>query len=286
MSMMLRDGTLFPPPWLAFPELQRGSIGWRMGYGEDYLTRFFQWYHGLSEEDQTAYRRLFPEPAVWRGEWADEDRNWYFRRGEFWMYLWTEDGAPRYCKERLSMPLPEPPLTFWGHRVRRDGQIGKRCLSQWWPVSFRYSVQRFSSAEQYMMAEKASLFADEETRAAILACDDPAQIKTLGRTVRNFDPEVWDQAKYSIVLNGCYLKFSQNRDLRDYLLSTGERVLAEASPVDAVWGTGLAADNPAAEDPARWPGENLLGFALMEVRDELRRTCRNEALCDFSLAER
>ena len=285
MSEMLKEGTLFPPPWLAYPALQRGSIGWRMGYGEDYLTRFFSWYDVLPEKEQAAYRRLFPEPITWRGWWDGVDRSWYYRRDSFWVWLWTEDGVPRYRKNTLPTPLTELPLTFWGHRGRRDGQIGKSCLSQWWPASFQYSVERFSSAEQFMMAGKAALFADKEARAAIMACDDPAQIKSLGRTVRCFDPAVWDRVKYSVVLNGCWLKFSQNRNLRDYLLSTENRVLAEASPVDVVWGTGLAADDTEAEDPARWPGENLLGFSLMEVRDELHRVCQNEALCDFSLVE-
>ena len=69
---------------------------------------------------------------------------------------------------------------------------------------------------------------------------------------------------------GNLAKFEQHDDLRDYLLGTGDRVLGEASPVDRVWGIGLSRDDPAASDPSRWRGHNLLGFALMRVRDMLR----------------
>ena len=63
--------------------------------------------------------------------------------------------------------------------------------------------------EQYMMASKAQLFGDEEIRKEILKCNDPKQIKALGRKVRGFDQAVWDKFKYAIVLNGNWLKFSQ-----------------------------------------------------------------------------
>ena len=106
-------------------------------------------------------------------------------------------------------------------------------------------------------------------------------MKALGRKVREFDQVVWDKFKYSIVLNGNWNKFSQNRSLRDFLLSTGDRILVEASPYDNIWGIRLSADSPEANDPQKWRGQNLLGFALMEVRDELRRITKNEMLCDW-----
>ena len=99
--------------------------------------------------------------------------------------------------------------------------------------------------------------------------------------MQGFDQAVWDKFKYSIVLNGNWCKFSQNRELREFLLSTGNSVLVEASPYDRIWGIQLSADAPEAQNPFRWRGENLLGFALMEVRDELRRVRKNEMLCDW-----
>ena len=65
-------------------------------------------------------------------------------------------------------------------------------------------------------------------------------------------------------------KFSQNEPLRSFLLNTGRRVLVEASPVDRIWGIGLAADDPRARHPEQWQGLNLLGFALMDVREVLQ----------------
>ena len=72
------------------------------------------------------------------------------------------------------------------------------------------------------------------------------------------------------------------RSKRVSLLSTGDSVLVEASPYDNIWGISLAASSPEAQNPVQWRGQNLLGFALMEVRDELRRVTENEMLCDWS----
>ena len=120
-----------------------------------------------------------------------------------------------------------------------------------------------------MMAEKARLFNDEEVLIKILGCTSPTEAKKLGRTVQDFSAELWDNQCFAIVVTGNYYKFSQNPDLRNYLRTTGNRILVEASPVDSIWGIGLAKDNADIERPVKWPGKNLLGFALMEVRDQL-----------------
>ena len=93
----------------------------------------------------------------------------------------------------------------------------KSCLSQWWMEDFWSIADTYLCMEQYMMAGKAALFSDQEIRKEILACSDPKQIKALGRKVRGFDQKVWDRFKYAIVLNGNWCKFSQNRDLREFL---------------------------------------------------------------------
>ena len=110
----------------------------------------------------------------------------------------------------------------------------------------------------------------EAVRQRILGVRTPGEAKKLGRQVRGFDPAQWDEVKFNLVVAGNFYKFSQHPALRDYLLMTGDRVLVEASPVDSIWGIGLAADHLDAARPENWPGENLLGFALMAVRDQLR----------------
>jgi ribA/ribD-fused uncharacterized protein len=159
---------------------------------------------------------------------------------------------------------------FWGHRPRKDGALSDSCFSQWWRSRFVVDQQPYSSAEQYMMAGKARLFGDGEVLARMLAADDPGRIKALGRQVRSFDEAIWALARFDIVTIGSVEKFGQDEGLRRYLLSTRDEILVEASPVDRVWGIGLAADHEDARRPGQWPGLNLLGFALMRARAILR----------------
>lgn len=161
-------------------------------------------------------------------------------------------------------------LFFWGHRPLPNGQIGKPCFSQWWPAAFSVDGVRYPTAEHFMMAEKARLFGDDEVRAQVLEAPGPKQAKELGRQVRNFDERVWGGARFGLVVAGNLAKFSQNPELGNYLLGTRDRVLVEASPTDRIWGIGLAADSAQAMDPEQWRGLNLLGFALMEVRQRIR----------------
>ena len=168
-------------------------------------------------------------------------------------------------KERIKF------LLFWGHQPAKDLSITQSCFSQWWPARFEADHVSYPTAEHWMMAEKARLFNDDEIRSRIMDARSPAEAKKLGRLIRHFDPLVWDDQKFEVVTQGNYYKFQQHAALRDFLINTGERILVEASPVDPVWGIGLAADDPKSENPLLWKGQNLLGFALMEVRDRLKR---------------
>ncbi|WP_306975786.1 NADAR family protein [Streptomyces canus] len=161
-------------------------------------------------------------------------------------------------------------LHFWGHRPRPDGHVGASCLSQWWPSPFVVDGVTYATAEHWMMAGKARLFEDQEAERRVLAAGSPAQAKSVGHLVRGFDERTWRRERFGIVVEGSVHKFAAHADLREFLLNTGDRVLVEASPVDRVWGIGLAADDEAAGDPERWRGPNLLGFALMEARHRLR----------------
>ena len=142
-------------------------------------------------------------------------------------------------------------------------------FSQWYRCSFTASELTFMCAEQYMMHGKALLFGDAAIAAEILAADHPRQHKALGRKVKNFDDQKWRANRELIVKAGSRAKFTQNEDLRALLLGTAGTTLVEASPYDKIWGIGLAASDPRAQDAKQWKGQNLLGKILTALRDEL-----------------
>jgi ribA/ribD-fused uncharacterized protein len=157
---------------------------------------------------------------------------------------------------------------FWGHQRSKIG-ISASCFSQWYAAPFIADGQSYPTAEHFMMAEKARLFDDQDALKKVLTAGSPGEAKSRGRDVRGFDEETWIQRRFDIVVAANKLKFSQNADLLAFLLGTGHRILVEASPVDKIWGIGLEAKHPHADNPSLWKGLNLLGFALMEVRAQL-----------------
>lgn len=148
--------------------------------------------------------------------------------------------------------------------------VTKACLCQWYPSRFEVDGEYYNCAEQFMMAQKASIMGDEETHKRIMEESAPDIIKKLGRVVKNFDKYKWDSVSYDVVVKGNIAKFSQNMNLLGYLLSTDNKILAEASPYDKVWGIGMIESEALKSCPHKWKGENKLGFALMKVRDILR----------------
>lgn len=148
-------------------------------------------------------------------------------------------------------------------------------FSNWHPSTFTMPcggfATRFSCAEQAMMLIKANTFGDSEIAKKIMATKDPKEQKALGRKVKGFDPVVWDSVKMDEAHEFLLRKFYQNPELRDILENTGDKIIVEASPYDTVWGIGMGVDKyPQILNPDNWKGENLLGIALMKVREELR----------------
>jgi ribA/ribD-fused uncharacterized protein len=158
---------------------------------------------------------------------------------------------------------------FYGHTAR-GAQLTDACFSQWWPSPFELGGVRYFTAEQFMMAEKARLFGDDEVLAEILREADPSKVKALGRRVRGYDDARWGARRFDAVTEGSVGKFSSTPELKAWLLGTGDAVLVEAAPRDQVWGIGLGRDNPLVAQPAKWRGKNLLGFALMRARALMR----------------
>lgn len=142
-------------------------------------------------------------------------------------------------------------------------------LSNWYPSAFRVNGMAFSSMEQFMMYRKAVCFCDEPVAAEILATDDVAKIKALGRRVSNYDESLWNGVRQIVVYEGLLAKFSQNEELRERLMATGSALLAECAVNDRIWGIGLSMKDPDRLDKSKWKGLNLLGYALMMVRERI-----------------
>ena len=141
--------------------------------------------------------------------------------------------------------------------------------SQWYPTKFVFKGVTYTSSEQWMMAMKAASMNDYLSYAKIMSSSDPQYIKQLGREVKDYDDDKWSKERYEVVVFGNYLKFNQNNELREWLINTKDQIIVEASPTDKIWGIGLSVKDAYAGK--EWQGNNLLGKAIMDVRDKLNK---------------
>lgn len=147
-------------------------------------------------------------------------------------------------------------------------------LSNWYLSDFTVDGIKFSSMEQYMMYQKAVMFKDKDIASQILKTNDVARIKDFGRQVSNYNDSVWNGMRQIVIYKGLLEKFRQNEKLKKALLDTGDDILAECAVSDKIWGIGLSMKDSNKNDIKRWKGQNLLGFALMLVRNELRESAK------------
>jgi len=169
-------------------------------------------------------------------------------------------------------------LFFYGH-AEKNGE--KACLSNFYPSVFTYQGFNFSSSEQFFMWKKALFFEDFKIAQDILEQDDPLKCKKLGRLVKNFNEKVWTENSKQIMEIAVYQKFSQNPTLKNFLLSTKDKYLVEASPRDRIWGIGMGENNPNAKCYKKWRGKNWLGEVLVNVRNTLSSFDLNVFLKDL-----
>ena len=143
-------------------------------------------------------------------------------------------------------------------------------LSNWYLSDFVIKNITFTSMEQYMMYQKAMLFGDVEIASRIMSTTNVGKIKALGRSVSNYNDSVWNGMRQVLIYKGLVEKFRQNKSLLIELQKTGDAILAECAVQDRIWGIGLSMTDPARNNMDSWKGQNLLGYALMLVREELR----------------
>lgn len=264
------------PLWLKFPAYPRPCQMWRTNTAQDYIWEFHDWFRALTPAEKARYNADFPKPRHWDAK--EENRVEYYRQ-VFPVVKWTDGGTPAYGLKNLMSDIKSGAkkeyIFFYEGTPSADGKIDSACLSQWWEEYFPVCTLQYPTAEHYMMRTKAIVFGDDQKAVKIMDNASPESAKAMGKEVKDFSSREWSKISYSVVLNGNYWKFASNPALRAYLLSTGDKVLVEASPTDKIWGAGLSADDEKIKNPSKWKGENLMGFALMEVREEIRRVFEN-----------
>lgn len=174
-------------------------------------------------------------------------------------YLWQET--------KSTKPVPttaDQEFQFFWHEYESFGEF-----SQCYASPFVIEGIRYETAEQYMTAKKALLAGDLEHYVLIMNEKNPDQCEKYGKCVRALDVAAWTKCKEEVVYHANLAKFMQNPSLKNLLLSTGDKVLAEACPYDKIWGIGLDANHPDSTDQSKWKGDNLLGKILMQIREEL-----------------
>jgi hypothetical protein len=88
--------------------------------------------------------------------------------------------------------------------------------------------------------------------------------------VSGYDDSDWNGIRQIVVYEGLMAKFSQNDRLKGLLLETENAILAECAVKDQIWGIGLSMKDDDRLDKTKWRGQNLLGYALMMVRERLQ----------------
>ena len=144
-------------------------------------------------------------------------------------------------------------------------------LSNWYPSPFELDGLQFSSVEQYIMYRKCMVFGDEASAQNVLATEDTAVQQAIGRKAFGYIGSVWAGMRQMVVLRGLLAKFGQNEDLKQKLLETGDAYLVECAGSDKIWACGIRLNDDRRFDASNWTGDNILGFALMEVRAMLRK---------------
>lgn len=144
-------------------------------------------------------------------------------------------------------------------------------FSQWHSSHFVIDGVPFKTAEHYMMWKKAIMFGDIQIAEEVLITKHPRDVKALGRKVKGFVKEDWEDVCQQVVYDGNYAKFTQNEKLLKSLMDTGDTLLVEASPYDAIWGIGLNEADAKKTPESKWPGTNWLGIALTKLREELKK---------------
>ena len=218
------------------------------------------------------------DPEQYKCTSIDEDRDtlnklldWWTRDSYDHYHEWLSETADALkkagmIKDKLKVAGQEVDAVFFHLPTEPNG-----FLSNWYPSPFDLDGVHFTSAEQYIMYRKCMTFGDAVSAQKILATEDTKAQQAIGRSAKGYVGSVWAGMRQLIAVRGLLAKFSQNEDLRKMLLDTGDAWLVECAHSDTVWACGIRLNEDERFDSGKWRGQNILGFALMEVRSILRK---------------
>jgi ribA/ribD-fused uncharacterized protein len=180
-----------------------------------------------------------------------------------------KEEAPKKKKIiKVKVELPEIVFFFSGNPALNE----YKEFSNTHEAPMQIGGITFPTVEHYYQWSKAKQFGDEEIAAKILKTPSAKSVKALGEKVKGYDEEAWKGKRQQVMLTGLDAKFSQHPDLLKKLDSTGTKTIAEANPRDKYWSIGTSAETSKAKDPAKWPGENMMGKLLEDVRERMGTT--------------
>lgn len=172
-------------------------------------------------------------------------------------------------KKKIAKPAdPEAePVLFFG---ADEGKGEWRMFSNMYDAPFQIDGVTFPTVEHYFQWSKAKQMGDGASAEKIMKTKTPKSVKALGKKVADFNQEAWDGRKDEVMRAAVKAKVIQHPDILAKLQETGNRMIGEANARDSYWGIGTGPETAKAKTPSKWPGKNVLGKILMEIRGELK----------------
>ncbi len=292
MAICIQEKKLLLPPFLMYPLYNRYSMGWRMGSGEGYVMKFRKWFRQFSEEEQELYIKLFPAPISIPDYWNESfDVNGNcpeeYTHKKLFAYRWEITGCTKYTMTWFRKTLQtEPQIRF---RLFENAlPYGKRMpdvLSAWSPCCFVPlcfpEEEAFYSASAFILYAKALFSGKQSLINRVRRSNGNAEVlSALAFEINSHPDKEWDRIFPGMLALAQYFKFSQNQDLREFLLSTDNDILLCLDSKDLLLGCRIILNETTGKQEIL--GENLLGFAIMNARDEIRKIYGNIRLCENS----
>ena len=167
--------------------------------------------------------------------------------------------------ELLNIPnMPNVPVVYTSveHRLMHYKTQLMGTEREKWEFA---NVKNYTDMQANNYADlRANRYADLQTLEYI-------ERKRIARGLKNYDDKVWSELRYPVAFEAVRAKFLQNRQIQaEIKLYPANVQFAYANETDLIWGTGLAYGHKNGADPAFWPGQNMLGRIISEVRKELK----------------